>query len=58
MERNNRICTESKETNGYDIAIIDGDGYTLYRGCRYCDIDVSEDNSEYILHTLIGSYLI
>ena len=43
MERNNRICTESKETNGYDIAIIEGKSYTLYRGCKDCSINIFDE---------------
>lgn len=43
MEKHNRICTESKETDGYDVAIIDGDGYTLYRGYKNCNVNILDE---------------
>ena len=45
MKNSERICTESKETNGYDIAIIEGNSYTLYRSYKERNINVFDDDS-------------
>ncbi len=40
-----RICTEAKNGNGYDIAIIEGKKYVLYCSYGDCNIDVDGNYS-------------